>query len=275
MEEQKKWNGKEAFRGILLVGFHLYFLWLIVSGESSRYLSTHMSPFLYFATATFLLLAIVQFKKCRVPIQEGVCDDQCGHSHHAPPRSPLKKFGSYGLLTLPLLLGILIPYQVPGSALAAKKGAQIGLTSNNPFSIQSSNKADFTLRKQANDLMKQDKIQLNESNYLLVLSVLNQFPDQFIGKRIQINGMVFVDPTSPYKGKAVGRMVITCCFADSTFYGIPIESGNLNQYKQDTWISIQGTLDKMTVNGEKITYIKTGTTEAIPVPQNPYIFPSL
>jgi putative membrane protein len=277
IQEYKTWDKQGLFHAVLLFSFHLFFLWMILSGNSIRYLSMRLFPFLYFAAAAFLLLTIVQIKKSRVHVHEPACE--CGHHHHTHNQSSLKKVISYVLLILPILLAVIVPYQVPGSALAAKKGVQIGITSNSPAvqaaSIQSNDTDDDPYEQAANELKKKDKIVVNDDNYFKVLSVLDQYTDQFVGKKIQINGMVYTDPDSLAGKKEIGRVLIACCFADATFYGIPIINHDTKKIKQDTWISVEGTIEKMTVKGQTIACIKISKTKKISVPKNPYIYPNI
>lgn len=270
MEGREKVGRKGHFRTVILLSFHLFFLWLLVSGNSKHYLAPHMAPFLYFAAGAFLLLTIVQFKKGRgKEAQAENCHCREDH-HHTHGSTPMKKVRSYGIILVPLVLGVFVPYQVPGSALAAQKGAQIGT-----ITLKSkSGTEDKALKIAAEGMKHEDIITVNDNNYMLVLSVLNEYPGEFNGKKIKIQGMVFVDPESPYKGKALGRMVITCCFADATFYGIPILSTLTANDKQDTWVSIEGTINTITVNEEKIAGVQAEKSEQIGIPSNPYITPS-
>lgn len=267
MHENNSWNKQGFFRIVLLFGFFLFFLWMVSTGNSRRYLSPLLSPFLYFATIVFFLLSIVQFKKSRIEIHQHTCE--CGHHHHEHQQSTFRKVISFGLLILPLLLVLIVPYQVPGSALAATKGVQVG------YSAQSANNpgnGNNAYQNMANELKKQDKIIVNDSNYVMVLNILELYPNEFVGKKMQINGMVY--PASSYSKKTVGRALIICCTADAIFYGIPIIGNNLENFKQDTWVSIEGTIENISINSKTIACLKAEKAKKIIAPSNPYIYPS-
>ncbi|WCK53248.1 TIGR03943 family protein [Aneurinibacillus sp. Ricciae_BoGa-3] len=275
MQEFQTWDKLGLFRSVILLGFFLFFSWLIISGNSMRYLSPLLSPFLYFGATGFLLLTIVQVRKSR--IQHGdACE--CGHNHHHPNQPAFKKGLSYGLIILPLLLAVIVPYQVPERAIAAKNSAPSSVEATPSRSVQPANTDSVDpndpVQKAASELKKKDKIIVNDDNYFTVLSVFDQYPDELVGKNIQMSGMVYADSSSSYQKKELGRVLIACCVADATFYGAPLITSNIEKYKQGSWVSIEGKIDKLKVNGEERDCIKAVTMKKISSPKDPYIYPS-
>ena len=69
--------------------------------------------------------------------------------------------------------------------------------------------------------------------------------------------------------------MITRCIADASIIGIMTEIDQANQYKQDTWLEIEGILDVTTYNGVELPLIKATDWKVIEEPSKPYIYPIL
>jgi putative membrane protein len=262
---------------VLLFSLNGFFCWMLVSGYIMRYISPRLLPFMYFANFALLILAFIQLKRNMDEQKEEETCACCTHSHHTFP-SRWKGIVTYGLLALPIILGIVVPYEVPGSALAAKKGIQTSITPSaqkitaSPSSQAEEQDGDDYFRKEALELKKHDKLVVTDENYFATLTALDMYLPEFIGKKIQIQGMIYVDPDNPHSGDSLGKVLIACCFADATFYGLPIKNESNQSYKQDTWVSIEGIIGETKENGITVACIRAKKIRKIPAPKTPYIY---
>ncbi|MDK6804074.1 TIGR03943 family putative permease subunit, partial [Lactobacillus mulieris] len=70
----------------------------------------------------------------------------------------------------------------------------------------------------AKKYLKKDVISVTTENYMEVMEVLYDYPDEFAGKRLEFTGFVYNDP-SDKNIQFLFRFGIIHCIADSGVYG--------------------------------------------------------
>ncbi|WP_100372566.1 TIGR03943 family putative permease subunit [Bacillus sp. FJAT-45037] len=112
-------------RGIILIGFALLMLAFIITGNIRYYIAVNMMPFIYFATAVFLLLGVIQIIRSTSKGQEEeqLCD--CGTDHNMEG-SAVTKLIIYSIFIAPIVLGFVLPDKLLDSNVAANRGIQYG-----------------------------------------------------------------------------------------------------------------------------------------------------
>lgn len=96
------------------------------------------------------------------------------------------------------------------------------------------------------EVTTEDGALLSEDNdtFLEVLTDLHENPEAFMGKSIELEGFVYRQEDFNNNAFVVGRLLITCCAADASVIGIYIEGENANQFENDTWVHIKGTVSE-------------------------------
>ncbi|MEH7584201.1 TIGR03943 family protein, partial [Priestia megaterium] len=121
-------------------------------------------------------------------------------------------------------------------------------------------------------LLEQPKISTNDTDYIPVMNIIENNTDQFIGKKIEVNGFVYREKGFKDNQFVVARFGISCCAADASVYGLLSTLENASTLKKDTWVHIKGIIQKTTYNEENVPYIQVQQIESIDQPDNPYVY---
>jgi putative membrane protein len=121
----------------------------------------------------------------------------------------------------------------------------------------------------------QPEIVVTEKSYMEILTTLDMFLDQFVGKKLTISGFVYRDDTMKTDRFVLGRFAVQCCTADAMPYGMMVESADPSQYANDTWLKITGTLGKMKYKGNEIMSLKLEKAVKIKPAVDPYVYPDI
>jgi putative membrane protein len=133
--------------------------------------------------------------------------------------------------------------------------------------------SDF-YEKLAKDLTEQDLIVVEDETFLDIMTVMDLYLDDFLGKKVQIMGFVYREPGLEQDEMVVARFSMTCCTADSAVYGLLINGEKTRDYENDTWVRVTGTIDQREFNGWNIPLIQVEQVEEVDEPENPYVYQS-
>ncbi|MDQ0914172.1 TIGR03943 family protein [Paenibacillus sp. V4I5] len=123
-------------------------------------------------------------------------------------------------------------------------------------------------------LYKKDTIVVKPEIYMEILSSIDLFKNNFIGKKIELTGFVYREDNMSKSQFVVGRFAVSCCSADATPYGVMIDFPTAQSYPKDTWVKVTGTIQNGSYNGNDIFIIKATQIEKTPTPDSPYIYPN-
>lgn len=284
----------QFFRSIILFGFFLFLLKVILTGDIQKFIAPRMMPYMYFTLIVLVILAIIQYFKSGFEVDDNDCG--CGHDHDYSA-SRLRSAAIYSLFIIPILTGMMFSDHILGSSAAANKGFKYEMRSaSTKEDIDSQAEGETNTASPENnvilqnpgvltpkdlypdlytELKQQDSIKLHEDNYIGTISLLEDGMDEFVGKEITTHGFVFREPEFPSDQMVVGRFGISCCVADGGIYGILIQSDDLDQYKNDTWVEVTGVLEKVEFNGWALPLIIPTNINLIDVPEEPYVYEEL
>ena len=128
------------------------------------------------------------------------------------------------------------------------------------------------MRSAAKKYLKKDTISVTNENYMEVMEVLYDYPDEFAGKRLEFTGFVYNDP-SDAKSQFLFRFGIIHCIADSGVYGL-LTTGNTEHFENNTWIRASG---KITIRyhkqlGQSLPMLEVDSFKKVEKPSNPYVY---
>ncbi|MCM2978744.1 TIGR03943 family protein [Priestia aryabhattai] len=295
-------------RGILLIGFSLLMFKLILTGKIIQFIAPKMMPFILFSSGTFFLLGIIQIWRSSIN-KDLSCE--CGHDHTEKGKIRTALIYSLFLLpimtgflfsnhTLDSSVAVKRGLSFSVAKLDTQQqteddknieatNSELGKDTNDLLSgISDETPKNVPTRHQNSlaakvapkgfykilekKLLEQPKISINDTDYIPVMNIIENNTDQFIGKKIEVNGFVYREKGFKDNQFVVARFGISCCAADASVYGLLSTLENASTLKKDTWVHIKGIIQKTTYNEENVPYIQVQQIESIDQPDNPYVY---
>ncbi|MCM3792856.1 TIGR03943 family putative permease subunit [Priestia megaterium] len=295
-------------RGILLIGFSLLMFKLILTGKIVQFIAPKMMPFILFSSGTFFLLGIIQIWRSSVN-KNLTCE--CGHDHAEKGKIrttfiyflfllPIMTGFLFSNHTLDSSVAVKrgLTFSVTESDTQQQTRSDKNIEATNselekdtndllsgnseeapknvPTTHQNSLAAKVAPRGfyelLEKKLVKQTKISINDTDYIPVMNIIENNTEQFIGKKIEVNGFVYREKGFKDNQFVVARFGISCCAADASVYGLLSTLENASTLKKDTWVHIKGIIQKTTYNEENVPYIQVQQIESIDQPDNPYVY---
>jgi putative membrane protein len=292
VEQKRKLTGHYFLRAAILTGFAMYILYLVKSDHILYYIAPRSIIYVKLSAIGFYAIAVYQVFLAINSYLGRKADCECDHP---PSRSWIRNTAAYSLFILPLVLGFLLPDSAMGSALAAKRGVNLSssqtstknVTINKPSANQSEAIVDPKLRalfkadkydegfaQLGMKLYEKDLIQVKEEGFIEILTSLDLFMNNFIGKKIEISGFVFREDDMKDNQFVVARFSIQCCSADGSPFGIMVISDQGQKLAKDTWVKITGTLNKTTYRGNEIMTLVADKVEKTNAAKSQYVYPN-
>jgi uncharacterized repeat protein (TIGR03943 family) len=183
---------------------------------------------------------------------------QHDHEHEAHDHDHAPASANLWFMLVPLLIGVLIPARpLDSSALTTK-----GFNTNAPLVSGDSSAQLFETDSE-------------ERNILDWLKLFNYERDvsQFYGQRASVIGFVYFDEALGKNQFLVSRFVVSCCAADGYALGMAVNWNEAAALEQDSWVLVKGTVNSVTLDGQVIPLIEADSVQAVPAPEQPYLFP--
>jgi putative membrane protein len=125
----------------------------------------------------------------------------------------------------------------------------------------------------ANELKDKDVIIVEDENFLDIMTVMDIYQEDLLGKTVEIMGFVYREPGMNMDELVVARFSMTCCTADSAVYGLLIKGEETRKFENDTWIRVRGKMDIAEFNGWMIPILQLEEAVEVPEPDSPYVYP--
>lgn len=266
-------------RFLILAGYFEMTMYLYVSGKLDQYINLHYSYLAFLSMILAFILAIVQLIVWMKNLKT--------HSHLTTKSA---KFASITLLAFPLLIAWTFPTVSLDSSTVAAKGYHFPLAAGVDAETQEQEgtsvqylkpdtstyftKSAYTkeMRKVADQYLNQDTIQITQDNYMALMEVIYDYPDEFVGKTIELTGFVYNDPNNENQ-QFIFRFGIIHCIADSGVYGL-LTTNSQEHFADNTWVKASGTL-KLTYHNslkQSLPTLELTDLQQIQEPENPYVY---
>lgn len=250
-----------TFEALILAGLGIFFFARIGDGRILLYINQRFVILTLLAALGFLFIAQV-IMRARPPAESSEADpahaehtetSQAQHNH--AQRSGLALY----LVALPLLVGLLIPARPLGSAAAAVRGM------NTRSPLTASKRAEAASASLPSDQRS-------------VLDWIRAFqyaasPVEYDGQAADVVGFVFRDIRLKDGQFMVARFSLTCCVADAVALGMLVEWPDASKVPDNTWVRVRGKVYVSQLEGQTVPMIRAESVEAIPQPEQPYLFP--
>ena len=220
----KKFNFDEFMWFITLILMACSFIYIIYTGKIQFYIGDKMNKYIILAIFMIAVLAIFQVRNIFTP----------------------KNNINLKVKYIPILIALAIGF--------------ISVKSQDSFRHRQLNNFLINEYSEHNHVHNNDNKHIKESDYgkfikidndnLYVLEEIQEHPDKFIGKNLEFCGFVCKESYLKNTQFVVGRMIMTCCAADSKIVGILAEYDELIDINENEWVTIKGALDYTTINDD-------------------------
>lgn len=278
-------------RAFILMGFTYFFYHLQASGDIAKYINMKYSYISKLGLAIFLILTIVQIINIaldRDRKNKEACD--CGHDHtHERDFNWYKKPLFYIVMVFPIFSALFLPIQSLDSTIVKSKGfsfqaidAQEGDDLIQTQYLKPDTSVYFNadgyekiMNQELAIFTKMDPLKLTDSNFLMAMETIYNYPGLFEGKKIEYTGFIYNEETLTESQAFILRFGVIHCIADAGVYGMLVDMPKGNgRLSDDQWVRVAGTLSTMYYQPFKSTipYLKLDDVALQNEPDEPYAY---
>lgn len=262
-----------AFKGLLLLGLGIFLFTRITSGTLNYYISQRFD---WLTIAAVLGLFVVGLSY-RHLLQEaddtpaapgGLASERSGEagstvagdSHqHGHDHSHVLGWSGFLLISLPIILGLLVPPRPLGvAALQNREISAGGLDAVLPAAVGSS-------------LVRES----SERTILDWVLAFHQGERPAETDTADVVGFVYLDDAADEAEFTLTRFVVGCCAADAMAVGLPVSLAaglpSEGELEEGQWVRVVGQFAAST--GSSIPLLVAEQLEAVPEPNQPYLYP--
>lgn len=224
-----------ALRASVLIIWTGFLVWLVMSGESNRYVGSRTRWVLFFGIAAVGVSALLQLRALR-------------RAEGRVPADRKEWVGSVSLV-VPVAVVFLVPSPSLGADAAQRKTS--GTSAIGSFAPQPDTDGEISYP---------EIVYASRSpEYAQALGISDGYPIELIGFVTQ-----GPDPGSDF---ALTRFESFCCAADAVPYSVPIEARAFKVPPVDTWLKVSGELAER----EGVWVLIAADISPVEEPQDPYI----
>lgn len=265
MERLHRLNTTVALKMVLLLGFAAFFCMTVLTGSVRLYVHPRIIPFMLFAAAAMLIIALLLGRSLFSPVESG-------------------SFWPLLFFALPLLMALAIPPKTLDSASGTTGTVQlisnssaVGNTPSEPPVPEAASSVPPLpeIERQSPDITLQDGVLvLTSQNFYTGVSAVYEHLGDYKGARISMVGSVFKDNDSFAANQFVpARLMMVCCAADMQPTGLLCLYDGAPQLAIDAWVKVEGVISETTFAGEVIPCILVESVTPAEAPAEPYIYP--
>ena len=218
-----------------------YLLFVLFSGNAANYINLAYAPLTYLAAALLLLLAAVA-------AWDGLRSVFSGHAFERV------SWIAVGILTIPVLLGVLVPSKPLGAA-------------------DASGRLNTALGSSPGDgSLPADNLDWNVLDWITALRAADD-PSNLNGLPAKIDAFVKHSDEYPPDHFMAIRLFISCCVVDGQFAGVPVQWQGSSEIPSDAWVRVIGEVKVGEFLGEPMPIIVAKAIEVSEEdPDQPYLY---
>lgn len=272
MQRLGRLNTTIALKIVLLLGFAAFFCLTIFTGSVRLYVHPRIIPFMLFAVATMVIIAILLSRNLFSPEQTG-------------------SFWPLLFFVLPLLMALAIPAKPFDSGSGTTGSVQLisnsaAVNTANPDSsaptsasetpsitADSSQALPQVEMKRPNITLKDGVLVLTSENFYVGLCDVYDNLNSYKGTPISLVGYVFKDSSFGPNQFVPARLLMVCCAADMQPTGLLCFYDGAPQLESNSWVQVDGVIDETSFEGEIIPCIMAKNVTPTEAPAESYVYP--
>ncbi|MFT8592160.1 MAG: TIGR03943 family protein [Bifidobacterium sp.] len=213
-------NSLDVIQGALFMLLALAMVAFIASGRYVNYVTPRTVPYVLVAVFVLASFAIASF---------------CGTFH-----TSVNALGKIMVVLIVPTLMLVIPVQTSS---ASSEGL------NRAIAVSGS----ASTRLSGLDASKRT-ITISDDQFGAWYDRIDRNSNQYLGYTIVLNGFVSQDSSVGASQFTASRMLMTCCVLDMTSFGFVVDAGTSRIPKDDSWVTVTGTLAKGTIGTKSHSY---------------------
>jgi putative membrane protein len=247
---------------VILFGLSVYFAYNILTGNLANYINERFVWLSYVAVALFFILGAASlWSLLRENNQHTHAHDHEDHDHehshdHAEGQRHGIGWGMIAIVAMPLVLGVLIPSKPLGAE--AVDGA---------IATQQLTYGGATIT-----VLNKPPLERNVLDWLRAFSRTEMYSD-FNGEQADVIGFVYREPDYPENTFLVARFTISCCVADASAIGLPVQWQGTDAIPEGSWVRVTGDFDAGQFADRETPILVAQAVETVDQPEHPYLYP--
>jgi len=237
------------YQALLLLALCLFLTAKAAIGQLTWYINFRYIPLTIIGVVFLAILAQTLYSETKYLRQNAQHD----HDHDHTPAS-----ANLWFMLVPLLIGVLIPSRPLDSSAFSTKG----FNNNSPL-VSADSSAE---------LLGTDSQNRNILDWIKLFNFESDL-SPFLEQKASVIGFVYFDKSLAKNQFFVSRFIISCCAADSYAIAMVGEWPQASTLKQDSWVLVKGPVQSIKLNNQAIPLIQAESVQAVPVPDQPYLFP--
>lgn len=256
----KKVNLEVLMKLIILLGFAMFFFWIILTGKVQLYVNPRIIPYVEFSIAVMIMISLSLTRDVFRP----------GRRVNLSP---------YFLYLIPLILAFALPAKTMDSTSMAFGDIDLVQQKNTDPQLNPAGKADSSITaptgKAADSGLKMqgDLIVVSDHNFVGWIQEIYENMEKYEGKKIKVIGFVYKSKDFSQNEFVPARMMMACCTADLQPIGFLCRYEKTADLVKDTWIEVTGTIKVVHYNAQKTPVIMAEEIKRASTPENEYVYP--
>jgi putative membrane protein len=250
----------DRLKALVLILLAIFFAEKLVSGRLFYYIGPRFGWLSVVAVGLFIMLAGGYNPAKRAgdePPEDGHADHAPDHEHNPDHDHGKPSFWPIAVVSLPLILGILVPARPLGASAVSSRGVATGYAA-------SAGGSESTL-----------SVVPGERNVLDWVRAFSADPDpaSLAGQDADVVGFVYRDVRFAEDQFMVARFAITCCVADASAIGLVVQAEDAGQFADDSWVRVAGTFAEGQLDGDALPVLLADEITPVQPPEQPYLYP--
>ncbi len=244
-------RGYRLIQALIFLGLFLFLISKVINTQVLWYINKRFLILTEIGIGLLMILALRLFLEVRFAHKTHTEEEGTDHEHR--PASV-----NLWIMSIPLLIGILIPARpLKSTAVSAK-----GLTTTSALISSNSSSRTFATESEQRNVLDWVKLFYFEKDLT-----------PYTGQEASVIGFVYLDDSLPEGQFFVSRFILACCAADAYAVGMIVEPPAGVAVQQDEWVQVKGPVDVVSFDGHESPFIQAEAITTVPQPDQPYLYP--
>lgn len=246
-------------QALLLMGMGLFLYSRVSSGVVLFYINQRFMTLTLLTAVALMVVGVSFYFRPQAAVEEDT-NELASSWRLAAQRRIRHPVSGWGLIivSLPILLGLLVPPQPLGTAALANR--EINLSGLGPV-VASPGSALSTI----------PPLDKNVMDWLANFQRAPN-PAQFDGQEAPVIGFVYRDERFTPDSFMVGRFIVSCCVADAAPIGLIVLWDESLSLTDNTWVEVYGRFEAREFNGRLMPVLIAESVTVTPAPAQPYLY---